>query len=1400
MRKSNQKKRVGLSLLGILCLIFAFSLPLSAGIRENSGEYEVYPTPQSLVYGDGTIALTNQVNVTLGKDIDTYTENRVEVTLDVLDLEAATTPASQNTDLIIGVYGSGDAADTYGESHNVDASIYQKFDAYTLWIADGDIVILGKNTDAAYYGVTTLKRIFEQLSDKSVKELTLKDYADVEFRGFIEGYYGNPWSHEDRMDLMKFGSEIKMNQYVFAPKDDPYHNARWRELYPEEDLEKISALAQAGNESKCFYVYALHPFMNRPVNLSDSTYDAEVAVVKAKLAQVIEAGVRQIAILEDDSYGESAERMVRFLNDMNEWLHEMKETYPDLKTDLLYCPTCYMATTDAKMTAISNGVSDEVHIVVTGGKIWGEVSNKFATDFHNGCGRYPYMWVNWPCNDNTKNSQIMGGHNYILHTGVDGSKYEGIILNPIQESEPSKVGIFTAADFCWQTWDDPAEGDQAWEDAFKYIDHMTPIESDESRALKEIAKHMIAQSPDQTVPGKQVPFEESVELKPILEDFENKWDARTIEESDLNALKAEFQKIYDAAELYLEQGTNRRMASQMTPFLSCLRDMVQADMYLMDAVKGVLDNDSSRVWTYFSMAQASYEQSKTYGFDYYNAGTLYAKAGRKYIEPFTDAMLQYIADEVLQIVNPEYVEVGKYATSYSVPSTWGAYQSSMDSLFDGDDSTYVWINPGNGNSSIAGDFIQLDLRKVKPVGRVRALVGYNSADKWTQYHLEYSQDGQQWERLDSYTGADSGTDTYEVNLNGALARYIKLVNDVTVSKWVQFREFSVFSPIETIDMQPVYTNLTDAGLEATLGKDTFTLSSKEGMTLQPGEYIGLRLDRIHAVTDVTVTGAGTDSLVLEKAMNELEWRDVQAAGGARFIRLMNKGDEAVEFDLDSFVANSDEIDPMDFLETTLGNLSAGEDARTTNATKNWMDGNLSTKAKYCATPAKDGYVTYDLGQEVTLRSLRVYVLDTAIDYPRDAKIQASLDNQNWTDILEIGDGVENPASDANVKPVESDGGWIHDTVDVAYAYIENANIDNVKARYIRLFFTAPYNSRWVELNEILINGGEFFPTSNDPTFETNAKLQRGYELACLNDGNLMTAFQPDGTQDGYVIYNLSNPQEIGRLNILQNGSAISNATVSVRTDADTWEEVGVLDKSSSAFCTKQFENVYAVKLEWQETVPTIYEIITLKKVGDLADQFFEEANTRFSAVQGDLNQAAGDVTKLEGSLDTIKNKITEIENKLENATEVMDILAAEAELQNLQIDKVVLEAELAEKKIPAALYGAEVARLEAAILSVRAESAETQEEKDDLESQAANKKREVTQKRGEAVSLQQQIEDKKQEKETLEQAIKATREEAQQKIETATEELKPVQDALAAIQEQVQDAKQKVRRQALQID
>ena len=96
-------------------------------------------------------------------------------------------------------------------------------DSHIVSIEDKTIAILGKDTDASFYGLTSLKHILNQIEGRTIRNLRIDDFASTKTRGFIEGYYGIPWSDDDRISLMQFGGEFKMNAYIFAPKDDAYH-------------------------------------------------------------------------------------------------------------------------------------------------------------------------------------------------------------------------------------------------------------------------------------------------------------------------------------------------------------------------------------------------------------------------------------------------------------------------------------------------------------------------------------------------------------------------------------------------------------------------------------------------------------------------------------------------------------------------------------------------------------------------------------------------------------------------------------------------------------------------------------------------------------------------------------------------------------------------------------------------------------------------------------------------------------------------------------------------------------------------------------------------------------------------------------------------------------------------
>ena len=97
------------------------------------------------------------------------------------------------------------------------------------------------------------------------------------------------------------------------------------------------------------------------------------------------------------------------------------------------------------------------------------------------------------------------------------------MLNPMKQAEPSKVAIFSNAEFSWNVWHSEEKAEQTWYDSFKYVDHMGADETAASEALRELSKHMIHQNGNR---GTDLP--ESVELAPALLDFQHKMEAGTL--------------------------------------------------------------------------------------------------------------------------------------------------------------------------------------------------------------------------------------------------------------------------------------------------------------------------------------------------------------------------------------------------------------------------------------------------------------------------------------------------------------------------------------------------------------------------------------------------------------------------------------------------------------------------------------------------------------------------------------------------------------------------------------------------------------------------------------------------------------------------------------------------------
>ena len=63
----------------------------------------------------------------------------------------------------------------------------------------------------------------------------------LEWRGIVEGAYGRPWTHAERMDVLRWMADHGFNAYVHAPKDDLYQRTQWRDPYPAASRPSSSA-------------------------------------------------------------------------------------------------------------------------------------------------------------------------------------------------------------------------------------------------------------------------------------------------------------------------------------------------------------------------------------------------------------------------------------------------------------------------------------------------------------------------------------------------------------------------------------------------------------------------------------------------------------------------------------------------------------------------------------------------------------------------------------------------------------------------------------------------------------------------------------------------------------------------------------------------------------------------------------------------------------------------------------------------------------------------------------------------------------------------------------------------------------------------------------------------------
>jgi hyaluronoglucosaminidase len=329
--------------------------------------------------------------------------------------------------------------------------------AYPRTDGSARVVLAGVDPAGTFYAAQTLRQL---AGDGTIAGVAITDRPAMPHRGAIEGFYGSPWTTEERLDHLAFAGRYKLNTYVYAPKDDPYHRDRWREPYPADRADGLRALVEAAAANHVRFTFAVSPGVS--ICYSDP---ADLAALTAKFEAVYALGVRAFSVALDDidhtrwscpadadRYGApSTEASARAQVDL---LNAVQAGFVAGHADVLplqMVPTEYRGTGDSPYRAVvREGLAPGIEVMWTGPYVVpAEITTADAAAAAATYGRPLLVWDNTPVNDfpATEGRLILAPYAR-REPGLAG-QVTGVVLNPMNQAAASKVQLVGGADFAW---------------------------------------------------------------------------------------------------------------------------------------------------------------------------------------------------------------------------------------------------------------------------------------------------------------------------------------------------------------------------------------------------------------------------------------------------------------------------------------------------------------------------------------------------------------------------------------------------------------------------------------------------------------------------------------------------------------------------------------------------------------------------------------------------------------------------------------------------------------------------------------------------------------------------------------------------------------------------------------
>ncbi|WP_019886346.1 beta-N-acetylglucosaminidase domain-containing protein [Streptomyces purpureus] len=557
----------------------------------STGQPAIWPRPQSLRTTGPSVVLKDEVTLLLSPGVDPYAVAALRGLLAEAGVRTVH-PALPGRGTVVRLGGPGaqealralrvpERADLPDGGYRLATGRFQ---------GRPTVAVDGVGSDGLFHAVQTLRQLLDRETG-SLRGVEVRDWPGTKVRGLSEGFYGRPWSHQERLTQLDFMGRTKQNRYLYAPGDDPYRQTQWRDPYPAEQRANFRELAERARANHVTVAWAVSPAQSMCLASDD-----DVKALTRKVDAMWALGVRAFQLqFQDVSYSEwhcdrdadtfgrgpeaAAAAHARVAGALD---RHLAERYPDAEPLTVMPTEYYQDGATAYRTALAAKLDGRVRVAWTGvGVVPRTITGRELAGARDAF-RHPLVTMdNYPVNDWAQDRLFLGPSRGREPAVASGSA--AFLAQAMAQPSASRIPLFTAADFAWNPKGYVPQ--ESWDAA---VDDLAGGDPKTREALRALAGN---DSSSILSPS------ESAYLRPLLDAF---WRTRAgagaqARDKAARELRAAFTVMREAPQR-LKEPADGRLDDEVGPWLEQLARYGRAGEYAVDMLQAQARGDGTAAW------------------------------------------------------------------------------------------------------------------------------------------------------------------------------------------------------------------------------------------------------------------------------------------------------------------------------------------------------------------------------------------------------------------------------------------------------------------------------------------------------------------------------------------------------------------------------------------------------------------------------------------------------------------------------------------------------------------------------------------------------------------------------------------------------------------------------------